>query len=166
MKLCMKPDRVLIASRLIADVEDERPVKNWNADLVRVIKDAEQSIEYDHCVICKIAQIPQRGSGLQEHHIAGKVLGRPNHQDTVTICDWCHKYLCDHQRAWLLCRRDNLIKLSSYFFGWADIFDLLFNLSGCSYFEELASKFRSQGWHIRNNRKLRHAARLKRVLTA
>jgi hypothetical protein len=94
------------------------------------------------------------------------VLGKPNFPDTLTLCRFCHGYPCDHQRAWLLCRRDKRTKLSCFFFGWADVFDLISNRSGQLCFQRLASRFRAQGWHIRNNRKAKQRTHLENAIIA
>jgi predicted nucleic acid-binding Zn ribbon protein len=145
----MQLDRVLLALMLAVDFSRSQEVRG--VDLAKLFKDAEQSVHLGHCVVCKIAQVPQTDSELEEHHIAGKVCGRPNFPDTVTVCGPCHEYLSDHQKDWLVHRRDSAHRLSSYLFGWADIFDLLCQKSGRPRFVTLARRFRSQGWHIRNN---------------
>ena len=139
---------MLMASRLT--VEASGSTEPEGIDLPRLFKDAEQCVRANHCVVCQIAQAPQGNSELEEHHIAGKIRGDPNFPDTVTICGHCHEYLSDHQKAWLLCCKAEAARLSCYFFGWADIFDLLYKLSGASGFEKLAEKFRCQGYYIRN----------------
>jgi hypothetical protein len=74
-----------------------------------------------------------------------------NFPDSITVCRQCHEDLSDHQKDWLVCGRSHSEKLSCYLYGWADIFDLLNQKSGRPCFLSLARKFRSQGWHIRNN---------------
>jgi hypothetical protein len=137
-----------MASRLTVDASGSAEPEG--VDLPRLFKDAEQCVRADHCVVCQITQNPQGDSELEEHHIAGKTRGEPNFPDTITVCNRCHRYLSDHQRAWSSCSKNDAARLSSYFFGWADIFDLLYKLSGTSGFEKLAEKFRSQGYYIRN----------------
>jgi hypothetical protein len=148
----MELDRVLTALRLIVEVEETGQLTELNiSDLVKLVKDAEQGIEHDYCLICRTTGATQADPHVEQHHVAGKVVGEPDIPDTVTVCGDCHNYLSDHQRAWLIHSRDRAYRFSSYFFGWADIFDLLFVMSGVSSFKRLAEKFRSQGWHIRNN---------------
>ena len=147
----MELDRVLTALKLGIEVQESQGLPGFNIEnFVKLVKDAEQCIHSDCCVVCRIAQVPQTSCRLQEHHIAGKVLGKPNYPDTMTACDRCHAYLSDHQKAWLLCCKDKATRLSCYFFGWADVFDLLHNLSGTPDFEKLAEKLRCQGYYIRN----------------
>jgi hypothetical protein len=145
----MTDDRVLSALALAAEFEASLRLNGF--DLAKLFKDAEQSVRCDHCIICKAAQVTQADLRLEEHHIAGRVRGQPNFPDTVTVCGLCHEYLSDHQKDWLVHRRDSAHRLSSYLFGWADIFDLLYQKSGRPSFLSLARTFRSQGWHLRNN---------------
>jgi len=147
----MEPDRVLTVLRLGTEVQESHGLATFTIEnFAKLVKDAEQCIHSDCCEVCRIAQVPQASCRLQEHHIAGKVLGEPNYPDTMTVCDRCHAYLSDHQKAWLLCCKDEAVRLSCYFFGWTDVFDLLHKLSGTPDFERLAEKFRSQGYYIRN----------------
>jgi hypothetical protein len=145
----MENDRVLLALRLA--LEAGRLGEPDVLDFAKLFKDAEQCVAVDHCAVCRIAQVPQTDSELEEHHIAGRVRGQPNFPDTVTVCGLCHEYLSDHQKDWLVHRRDSAHRLSSYLFGWADVFDLLCQKSGLPGFLRLARRFRSQGWHVRNN---------------
>jgi hypothetical protein len=147
----MELDRVLTALKLGIEVQESQGLAAFNIEnFVKLVKDAERRTKHDYCVVCLTAEVPQASCRLEEHHIAGKVLGEPNYLDTMTVCDRCHAYLGDHQRAWLLCCKDDVTRLSCYFFGWADVFDLLHKLSGTPDFERLAEKFRSQGYYIRN----------------
>jgi len=132
-------------------VEVSRSQEGKSVDLAELFKDAEQCVHLNHCVVCKIAQAPVTDSELEEHHIAGRVRGQPDFPDTVTVCGLCHEYLSDHQKDWLVYRKNAAHRLSSYLFGWADIFDLLYHKSGRPSFLSLARRFRSQGWHVRNN---------------
>jgi len=146
----MEPDRVLTALKLAVELQESKGLVVLKIEnLVKLIKDEEHCTGHDCCVICQTAEIPQASCRLEEHHIAGKVLGEPNFPDTITVCGRCHGYLSDHQRAWLLCCKDDATRLSCYFFGWADVFDLLHKLSGTPDFERLAQKFRCQGYYIR-----------------
>jgi hypothetical protein len=145
----MEQDRVLLALRLAMELGQS--VKTSDLDLAKLLKEAEQNVHLGYCVVCKIAQVPQTDSELEEHHIAGRVRGQPNFPDTVTVCGLCHEYLSDHQKDWLVHRRDSAHRLSAYLFGWADIFDLLYERSGELCYLRLARRFRSQGWHVRNN---------------
>ena len=140
---------MLLALKLAVEVSQSREGKN--VDLAELFKDAEQCVHLNYCVVCKIAQAPETDSELEEHHIAGRVRGQPNFPDTVTVCDSCHEYLSDHEKDWLVHHRDPTYRLSSYLFGWADIFDLLHAKTGRPSFLSLARRFRSQGWHRRNN---------------
>jgi hypothetical protein len=124
----MQLDRVLLALNLAVQVSRSQEVKG--VDLAKLFKDAEQCVHLGHCVVCKIAQASQTDSELEEHHIAGRVRGEPNFPDTVTVCGLCHEYLSDHQKDWLVYRKNAAHRLSSYLFGWADIFDLLYQRSG------------------------------------
>jgi hypothetical protein len=147
----MEPDRVLTVLKLGIEVQESQGLAAFNIEnFVKLVKDAEQRIHSDCCVVCRIAQVPQANCRRKEHHLAGKVLGQPNSPDTMTVCDRCHGYLSDHQRAWLLCCKDDATRFSCYFFGWADVFDLLYKLSGTTDFERFAEKFRCQGYYIRN----------------
>jgi hypothetical protein len=147
----MEFDRVLTVLKLGIEVQELHGLAVFNIEnLVKLVEDAEHCTRHDCCVVCLTAEVPQASCRLEEHHIAGKVLGEANFPDTMTVCDRCHRYLSDHQRAWLLCCRDEAIRLSCYFFGWADVFDLLRRLSGTPDFERLAEKFRCQGYYIRN----------------
>lgn len=153
-------DRVLTALRLITEVEErgDGPATLRELILTRLIKDAEQSTRHDHCVICEVAGEHKRVSDLQQHHIAGKFNGRPNFEDIITVCSRCHDYLSDHQKSWLNSQRDPASKLVSYLCGWSDVFELLFSKTGLFYFRDLASKFRSQAWHLRNASRKKRAA--------
>ena len=148
----MELDRALIALRLIMEMQETgRFNESVMSALIQLIKDAQQCVDHDYCVICRIAFFRQVSSTLQTHHVGGKVRGEPNFPDCLPVCGKCHKYLSNHQRSWLVNQADNAPRLSSYFFGWADVFDLIGRKSKASDFEELAEKFRSQGWYIRNN---------------
>ena len=143
----MEFDRVLSVLKLGIEVQESQGLAAFNIEnLVKLVKDAEQCIHSDCCVVCRIAQVPQTSTELEEHHIAGKT----NFPDTLTACRRCHEHLSDHQKDWLVHRRDTVHRLSSYLFGWADIFDLLYGKSGRPCFLSFARKFRSQGWHTRN----------------
>jgi hypothetical protein len=141
----MENDRVLLALRLA--LEAGRSGEPDILDFAKLFKDAEQCVTVDQCAVCRIAQVPQTNAELQEHHVARKT----NFPDTVTVCLRCHEHLSDHQKNWLVNEADMAHRLSSYLFGWADIFDLLNRKSGRPCFLSLARKFRSQGWHVRNN---------------
>jgi len=141
----MENDRVLLALRLA--LEAGRSGEPDGFDFAKLFKDAEQCIHSDRCVVCEIAKVTQDASELEEHHVAGKM----NFPDSTTVCRKCHEHLSDHQKDWLVPKRDVAHRLSSYLFGWADFFDLLYQKSGRPCFLSLARKFRSQGWHIRNN---------------
>jgi len=149
----MENDRVLLALRLA--LEAGRSCEPDGLDFAKLFKNAEQCVHSDRCVVCGIAQVPQTNAELEEHHIAGRVCGQANFSDTLTVCRRCHEHLSDHQKEWLVPKRDVAHRLSSYLFGWADIFDLLNQKSGRPCFLSLARKFRSQGWHIRNPAKER-----------
>jgi len=144
----LEHDRVLLAIKLV--IESDEPGDLNGLDLVGLFKDAEQCGHSDHCAVCEIAKVSQDGPELEEHHIAGKIRGEPNFPDTITVCLRCHEHLSDHQKDWLVDRNDPAVHLSSYLYGWADIFDLLYHKSDRPGFLRLARKFRSQGWHIRN----------------
>ncbi len=147
-------DLLSVALRLIIEaIGDDQNLQSKIPSLVKLLRDGEQCVSHDHCVICRNAEIDQTSRIIEQHHIAG----RAGLSCSTTVCRNCHEYLRDHQRAWLLCRRDKRSKLSSFFFGWADVFDLLAKRSGQLFYENLAEKFRAQGWHIRNNpqRKMR-----------
>ncbi|MFC1506399.1 hypothetical protein ACFLQ6_04940 [Thermoproteota archaeon] len=148
----MKHDRVLMAFKLTSEVDDEvkRPEE---FDLVKIIKNAEQQTIYDNCILCEISVVSQSDSKLEQHHIAGKI----NFNDTITVCLECHDFLSKHQKYWLPKKKSSLNRLSSYFYGWADVFDLLHNKTGSSYFENLANKFCSQAYHLRINSTKRRA---------
>jgi len=147
----MELDRVLTLLRLGIEVQESQRLPGFNIEnLAKLVNDAEHYTRHDYCVVCLTAEVSQVSCRLEEHHIAGKVLGEPNFPDTMTVCDRCHGYLSDHQRAWLLCCKDEATRLSCYFFGWADVFDLLHRLSGTPDFERLAEKFRCQGYYIRS----------------
>ena len=145
----MEQDRVLLALRLRTELGQS--VKTNGLDLAKLFKDAEESARCEHCIICKAVQVTQADLRLEEHHVAGRARRQPNLPDTVTVCSHHHSWLNDHQRAWLLCSTDSLTRLSSYYFGWADVFDLMAKESGLLEFEKLAKKFRAQGAHIRNH---------------
>jgi hypothetical protein len=146
-------DALLIALKLIAEVIEEEPLEGLEyCNLSKLLKDAQECLNFPYCILCHITgRWPrQKSIILQQHHVAGKVQGNPNQPDTISVCQRCHDYLSDHQRSWLLYRKDQVTRLSCYFFGWADIFELLSNKSGLLYFERLGARFRSQGFYIRN----------------
>jgi hypothetical protein len=96
---------------------------------VRLVKEAEQQITRDSCIICFEAP-----AILEQHHIAG----RDNSSDTVTLCLTCHGRLTTtFQPKWL----DRWPKLACYYFGWSDIFELLGQKTDQLYFHELSKKF-------------------------
>ncbi len=133
-----------MAVKLISQVESE--VKRLEElDLVKLIKNAEQQTNYNNCILCEISDIPKSNSKLEQHHITGKI----NYNDTITVCLECHEFLSDHQQDWLPIKKCKADLLPSYFFGWADIFDLLYNKTSSLYFLKLARKFRSQACHLR-----------------
>lgn len=147
-------DKLLTALRLIAEVDDEyrHLAKPVGLNVVKLLKDAEQRLNFHYCVLCQLT-VPwprQTNVELQQHHISGKVRAEPHCLDVVAVCNFCHARLSDHQRDWLIHRNGTPTRLSCYFFGWADIFDLLAYKSGYSYFEKIASRFRAQGYYIRN----------------
>lgn len=151
-------DVLLIALRLVAESEcDNKSQENPNADVTKLLNDAKHCVEQRFCILCQFVGVPSITMGrLQQHHIAGKVYGQPNFCDTITVCGQCHKFLTDHQRSWLINRKDLALRLSSYFFGWANIFDLLYYVSAIPLFENLARRFRAKGYDIRNVQPRRH----------
>ena len=151
-------DGFLIALRLVKESEsDNKSQENPNLDIVNLLIDAKDCVERRFCILCQFVGVSSNTtSNLQQHHIAGKVYGQPNFHDTITVCDQCHNFLTDHQRAWLINLKDPPLRLSSYFFGWANIFDLLYYMSEISLFENLARRFRAKGYDIRNVQPRRH----------
>ena len=149
----MEFDRILEARRLIAEVDDEatRSSELISLDLTNLLKDASDCKNRDYCVVCQIIGKPANPrTGLQEHHIAGKVYGQPNFSDTIPVCtDSCHRHLSEFHDAWYSRSTNTSTRLSCYFFGWADIFLLLHIRSGLPYFEILAAKFRAKGRDLR-----------------
>ena len=142
----MKNDRVLMAIKLISEIENEveRPEE---LDLVKLIKNSEQQTNYIDCILCEISGVSQSNSKLEQHHISGKI----NYSDTITVCLECHDFLSKHQKYWLPKKKNSPNRLSSYLYGWADVFDLLHTKTGITYFERLANKFCSQAYHLRIN---------------
>ncbi len=148
-----------MALKLAADLD--QPTQLNGFDFANLLKDAEQRVHYEYCVICKVAGL-SIDRNLEKHHIAGRV----NFHDTITVCSRCHDHLSDHQKYWLLRRNDKEFRSSAYIFGWADVFDLLHERTSSSYFLGLAQKFRSQGWRIRNKlRERRKAVSARRIAT-
>jgi hypothetical protein len=149
----MQNDRILIALRLIAEVEDEARLftKFKDHNIVKLIKEAEEAIPKSNCTLCHVSGKPQPTQKLEQHHISGKLRGIPIYPDTITVCPVCHAFLNDHQRSWLKNKKGNGDQSSNYFYGFADIFELLYNKTGQLYFGILARKFRSQAWHLRNS---------------
>lgn len=143
----MPYDRVLLALQLAAELDESDPK---GVNLAKWLKDAEQCLHLDHCLICSAAQTPLIDCSLEEHHVAGRARGKPYLPDTVTICQPCHVNLTDYQKRWLVQTRDADHQLSGYLFGWADIFDLLYEKTGVSCFLRLGRKFRAKAWHLRN----------------
>ncbi|MGO9643680.1 MAG: hypothetical protein ACLPY5_02915, partial [Candidatus Bathyarchaeia archaeon] len=149
-------DGFLIALRLVAESDNKSQEKS-NLDTVKLLINAKHCVEQRFCTLCQFVGVPfVTSSPLQQHHIAGKVYGQPNFYDTITVCDQCHSFLTDYQRAWLINRKAPPLRLSSYFFGWANIFDLLYYMSEISLFENLARRFRAKGYDVRNVQQRRH----------
>jgi len=95
----------------------------------RLLVEAEQKILHRRCVVCG-----ENSSVLEQHHVAG----RKNFSDIVSVCQICHGKLSNiHQPKWL----GRWPKLTCYFFGWSDIFELLGQTTGHHYFHELSKKF-------------------------
>jgi hypothetical protein len=155
----MENDRVFLALKLVVEFGQSWEFKSH--DLAKLFKDAEQCTQFDHCLICSIAGVTQIDPWREEHHIAG----RPNFPDTVTVCRRCHARLSDYQKNWLVHRKEDATRFSAYLFGWADFFDLISNKSGLSDFEKLASRFRAQGYYIRNRLHERRYLTERRIVT-
>ena len=68
----MDSDRILMALRLVGEVETSLP-KPDSVNPAKLFKDAEQCVQHHHCVACHLAETIQSDSELQQHHIAGKV---------------------------------------------------------------------------------------------
>jgi len=146
-------DQILEARRLIAEVDDEttRPNELHSLDLTNLLKEASECKNPDYCVVCQIiGKSANPRTRLQEHHVAGKVYGQPNFSDTIPVCtEPCHRCLSEFHDAWYTRSTDLNTRLSCYFFGWADLFLLLYIRSGLPYFEILAAKFRAKGRDLR-----------------
>ena|SRR5208282_1773550 len=146
-------DPFLTSQRIITECNAEISQQEPNV-ATKLMIDAKHCVERKSCTLCNcVGASGLTLDGLQQHHIAGKLHGQPNFNDTLTVCRLCHQFLTDHQRAWLLSRNEPSIRVSSYFFGWADIFDLLHCMSKKLLFKNLATRFRAKGYDIRNMRR-------------
>lgn len=125
-------------------------------DLISILENAEKRTRYDYCVVCKISGDWQMGfrNSLEEHHVAG----RANYADTISVCGNCHAFLSDHQKTWLTIDEDESMRVSCYLYGLSDFFDLLFRRTSNTYLDQLASRFRSQGYYLRNKSVRRRAS--------
>jgi hypothetical protein len=144
-------DQTLMALRIMHQVTIGDLTERMRSRIVKLIVEAERYSRHSKCQICEL--VPQLNTSprqFQQHHVAGKVHGEPNYPDSITVCPDCHELLSDVQRSWLVSRKDPAMRLSSYFFGWADVFNLLAQKSGKKFFRELATRFRAKGYHIRN----------------
>jgi hypothetical protein len=151
----LQDDRVTAALILEAQVAHHLSLNQQvRSDVIRRIKNAERRVQNSGCIICWITGDYPRPLDLTlvQHHPAGKIRNVPNYPDTITVCGHCHQFLSDHQETWRACGRSLRTRLSSYLFGWADIFELFYNKSGEKYCEALARKFRAQGSYIRHSR--------------
>lgn len=117
--------------------------------IVKLVKDATQNITNNFCVLCKIAGYSSSYDGLEQHHLAGKINSKPNFHDTLTVCLDCHRYLSDHQKEWLPTKKKKSSKIASYYYGWANIFDLLYMKTSLFHYMKLADKFRFYAYHLR-----------------
>jgi len=141
-------DLLLAVLRLMTEaIGDDQTLQSKISDLVKLFKDAEQSVSRDHCVVCRLANTDQGDCSLEQHHIAGE----SSFPHTITVCNGCHTYLSDHQKSWLILWQDSSLRVSSFFFGWAIIFDLLHMKTWLLGYERLATMFRAQGYYIRNS---------------
>ena len=148
----MSEDVFLIALRLIAEVSGNRSQEDPYLDVAKLLSEAKGCARSGFCVPCRFVGVynPAPTSKLQQHHIAGKVRGIPNLDHTITVCGQCHKFLTRRQLVWRFSSTDDSVRRSSYFFGWADVFDLFFQMSEVPYFENLAHRFRVEGHYVRN----------------
>jgi len=144
----MEPDRVLLLLKLMLELDTSVIQSDLLNSVVKVVKEAQLCVRSSYCVVCRIVRVKEGDPILQDHHVAGKVRGRPNFDDTTTVCSSCHESLCDRQKRWHLTEPG--YRLSSWFYGWADIFDLLYEKSESEFFACLARKLRSKGWDMRN----------------
>ena len=132
MKIVLGADRVQLAISWITEVEEKIlfPAGMATAHPIRLVKEAEQCIAHESCVLC-----PSVHSNLEQHHVAGKA----NYPDTITLCEPCHDELSQiYQPTWLPWV---LTPLACYVIGWRDIFHLIWVKTNNSYFLELAKKF-------------------------
>jgi hypothetical protein len=144
----MEPDRVLLFLKLMVELDTGALQSDLLNSVVRMVKEAQLRVCHSYCVVCRVAQVRQGDPILQEHHVAGKVRGQPNFNDTMTVCSSCHEPLCDRQKSWQPTEHGH--ELPSWFYGWADVFDLLYEKSNTEFFACLARKLRFKGWDMRN----------------
>jgi hypothetical protein len=132
---CQEVDRVQIAVGLVVQVEERFPFPEDGSTPhpMGLIKQAEQQSVATGCVVCGA-----NGVTLEQHHIAGKL----NSPDTITLCEKCHDELTSiYQPKWLPWRNAERDPLECYFFGWSDLFHLLWQRTGRAYFFELSKAF-------------------------
>jgi len=132
---CQEADRVLRAIALVVQLEEllQFPRNIPAPHPIVLIKQAEQRLTTTNCTVCGAHGVP-----LQQHHIAGKA----NSPDTITLCEPCHDELTNiYQPKWLPWRNAERNPLECYFFGWSDIFHLLWLQNRHPYFRELSKAF-------------------------
>jgi hypothetical protein len=126
--LSLEVDRVQRAVALVVQLEERFPFpRNISTPHpIVLIKQAEQQSVATRCMVCRV-----NGIALEQHHIAGKL----NFPDTITLCKKCHDELTNiYQPKWLSWRDTERDPLECYFFGWSDIFHLVWHRTGHRYF--------------------------------
>ncbi len=133
-------DRVQAAISKIVKVEEQirTPKDAGIAHPILLIKEAEQQVVLDRCVICG-----HNGADLEQHHVAG----RRNFSDTTTLCKRCHGQMSEiYQPKWI---HQNPPRLECYFLGWSDIFHLLWQKTRDPYFLELSKVFAQNARYVK-----------------
>lgn len=142
----MTEDRVNIAVVSIRKVQDRFPdiPEKFRQILCLVIEAYKQTVS-NRCVLCRLTG--KTSDALEQHHIAG----RNNWPDSLSVCLSCHNRLTENQKKWQNDLSNDRIRLSSYFDGLRDLFELLWELTGESHYRALAKRFTDQAWSIRNS---------------
>jgi len=142
-------DRVNLAVVSIRKVQDLFPnMPEKFRPIFRLIVEAYRQVDSRRCMVCKIVGKPNNAQ-LEKHHIAG----RSQWPDALTVCISCHNLLTEKQKKWQNDIDDSRIRLSSYFNGLSDIFDLLWEFTGEEHLHRLSNEFMNRAWSIRHSSK-------------
>jgi len=98
------------------------------------------------CIVCNIASQVESAE-LENHHVAG----RSNYETVrIPVCLRHHQRLSVMQLKWLSQDASRSNQLACYFFGFSDLFYLLWEETRLVYFQELGKAFAYRGYYFRN----------------